>query len=85
MSLLPLRRLLFPLLLLIAAFALRETIPRLDPIYQPLLGRLPYVMLGIVIAFCVYFNRSRLFTAALAFLLIYHLVHVKLQVSLVTL
>lgn len=77
-----LRRLFFPLLLLSTAFALRETVPLLDPAYQVLLGRFPYVTLGIVLAFCAYFNRSCLFTATLMFLIIYYLIHVKLQVSL---
>ena len=54
----------------------------LNPLYQPLLDRLPYVMLAIVLAFCIYFNRSRLFTATLAFLVIYYLINVSLQVPL---
>ena len=82
MSQSPLRRLLFPFILVIATVLLRKHILLLEPDYQKLLAGLPYVMLGLAMALCVYFNRARTFTAALVFLVIYYLTLKELQMSL---
>lgn len=76
------RRLLFPFILIIAAALLRITAPDIEPVYQRLLEGLPYVLLGLAGALCVYFDRARAFTAALTFLTVYYLIQTRLQTSL---
>jgi len=76
------RRILFPLVLIGPALLLRKAAMGTDPLYQPLLGAVPYVTLGLAGALCVYFHRAREFTAALALLVVYYLVQVELQASL---
>ncbi|MGH8119233.1 MAG: GGDEF domain-containing protein, partial [Gammaproteobacteria bacterium] len=77
------RRLLFPLVLIVGALLLRKAAPGIEPYYQPLLGALPYVTLGLAGALCFYFHRAREFTAALALLVVYYLIQMELQTSLV--
>lgn len=76
------RRLLFPFILIIAAALLRITAPDIEPVYQRLLEGLPYVLLGLAGALCVYFDRARAFTAACALLVVYYLIQTRLQTSL---
>ena len=79
MSFYPLRRLLIPVILIIAAVLVRIFIPGLDPDYQQLLVSLPYVTLGLALLFCNFYNRARLFTVTLALVLIYYLIQAELQ------
>lgn len=76
MSLLPLRRLLAPLLLLLAAWLLRE---KLLFSYRQLLDWLPYGGLGLAMLLCFFYSRARLFTLAFALLLAYWLIDTQLQ------
>ena len=76
------RRLTIPFILIAAAFLLRKALPVVEPVYQQLLEALPYVTLGMPAALCVYFNRARAFTAALALLVIYYFIQAGLQMSL---
>jgi len=73
------RRLLFPFILIIAAVLLRKAALDIEPVYQRLLEGLPYVVLSLAGALCVYFNRARAFTAALTFLTVYYLIQTNLQ------
>ena len=82
MSFLPLRRLIVPAALLIAAVVLRDTVIEIKPVYGQLLVWLPSLTLGIAIALCVYFNHSRLFTATLALLIAYYLIQTQLQTAI---
>lgn len=82
MSLRPLRRLLIPFVLIIIAIYLREPATHLDPVYQQLLNWLPYITLGIASFLCAYYNRSRLLTLSLIFIITYYLIQYGLQVSL---
>lgn len=82
MSFFPLRRLFFPIILIVVAVLLRGSVPGFNPDYQHLLNWLPYVTLGLGLALCVYYNRARLFTVSLVSLFIYYLIQVELQSSL---
>lgn len=82
MLLITLRRLAFPCLLLFVALFLREPSTNIDPAYQTLLVKLPYITLGVALIFSVYYNRCRHFTTALTMLLAYFLIQVYLQTSL---
>ncbi|OGT33274.1 MAG: hypothetical protein A2W28_05125 [Gammaproteobacteria bacterium RBG_16_51_14] len=82
MLLSPLTRLGIPLVLLIAAVALLDRVSAIEPVYGRLLLWLPYLTFGIAIALSIFFNRARLFTAALAVLVSYGLIHTQLQTSL---
>lgn len=75
-------RLLLPIILIVAALLLRKAALGINPLYQPLLGALPYVTLGLAGALCVYFHRAREFTAVFAMLVVYYLIQVELQTSL---
>lgn len=78
----PLRRLIVPVVLLIAAAVFRERAPPLSPVYVQLLDWLPYITLGISMGLCAFFNRSRPFTAALSLITVYWIIRMELQVSL---
>ncbi len=84
MNLLPLRKLLIQIILLIAAIASRNFIVNQYAIYGQLLGLMPYVVLSITMMICAHYNRSRLFTASLALLICYILIQSQLQTSLST-
>jgi diguanylate cyclase (GGDEF)-like protein len=71
MTLSPLRRLAVPLILIVVALLLRSHWQELDPAYRKLAHWLPYITLGMAGALCLFFDRSRLFTAALALLVAY--------------
>ncbi|HEX5057415.1 MAG TPA: GGDEF domain-containing protein [Gammaproteobacteria bacterium] len=77
MLLFPLLRLMVPLLMLPAVWLLRE--PLLRPAYRPLLDLLPYAGLMLAMALCLFYNRARLFTLALALLTAYWLIDAQLQ------
>lgn len=68
MPLTPLRRLIIPVLLLVLALILRAHVLETDPAYHRLLRLLPLVLLGSAAALSVFFNRARLFAAALLLL-----------------
>ena len=82
MTLSPLRRLIVPLLLLAGAGVLQDQCRGLAPVYLHLLDWLPYVTLVIAMVLSAWFNQSRLFTATLAMLAIYHFIRTDLQVAL---
>ena len=82
MFLQPYRRLFVPVVLLVIALVLREQIDRLDTDQQQLLVWLPYVTLGIATLLSVYYNRVRLFTLSLVFIIAYYIARYELQVSL---
>jgi len=82
MNLTPLRRLIIPILLLAGAGVLRDMSSGLPQVYLQLLDMLPYVTLAIALGLSAWFNQSRLFTATLAMLVMYHFIHAELQVSL---
>jgi GGDEF domain-containing protein len=82
MSFYPLRRLYVPLLLLAAAALARGQIGKLAPVYQLAIEWLPYIMLGMALALSTFFNRSRLFTAALGLLALYLVIRLELQTNL---
>ena len=82
MSLFPLRRLIVPILLLVAAAVFLPQTRNLAPVYLQLLDWVPYVSLIIALALSAFFNQSRLFTASLAMAAIYHLIRTVLQVPL---
>ena len=71
MTLSPLRRLVLPLILIVAALMLRSHWQELDPAYRKLVHWLPYLTLGMAAALCLFFDRSRLFTAALVLIAAY--------------
>ncbi len=79
MLLLPLRRLIAPLGLLLGAWLLREQLPLLKPAYRLLLDWLPYTGLGLALLLCYIYNRARLFTLASGLLLSYWLIDTQLQ------
>lgn len=76
------RRLIIPVFLLIVAGALRDKVAALQPAYVQIIQYLPYILFAIVAVLCIYYNRARLFTAALSFLLIYYLIQTQLQTTL---
>lgn len=82
MSLYPLRRLYVPLILLAIAAVSRSHIGELAPAYQNVIEWLPYVTLGIALALSAFFNRSRLFTAALGLLAFYIVIRLQLETPL---
>lgn len=82
MTLFPLRRLIVPALLLVAAAILRGLSGDLAPVYQQLLHGLPYVTLPIALVLSAWFNQSRLFAATLVMLVIYYFIRAELQVPL---
>jgi diguanylate cyclase (GGDEF)-like protein len=77
-----LRRLLGPAVLLVSALLLRPYVDRLESAYQQLINYAPYVLLVVVSALCVYYNRSRLFAAVLSLFLLYYLIQTQLQSAL---
>jgi diguanylate cyclase (GGDEF)-like protein len=77
--LLPLRRLLVPLILLCGAWLLKERLLLLEPVYRQLLDWLPYAGLGLALLLCFFYNRARLFTLAFGLLLVYWLIDTRLQ------
>src|SRR5688500_11729736 len=77
--LLPLRRLLVPLVLLCGAWLLREQLSLLKPAYRQLLDWLPYAGFGLALLLCFFYNRARLFTLAFGLLLAYWLIDSQLQ------
>ncbi len=77
-----LRRLISPVVLLLAATVLRQEVTTLSTAYQQLMSYLPYVLLAVVLALCLYYHRSRLFTATLSLLVIYYLIQTRLQTAL---
>jgi diguanylate cyclase (GGDEF)-like protein len=79
MLLLPLRRLIVPLVLLLGAWLLRERLLLIDPAYRSLLDMLPYAGFGLAMALSFFYNRARLFTLALALLSVYWLIDTQLQ------
>ena len=66
----PLRRLLVPVILITLALMLRSHWHELVPAYSKLAHWLPYVTLGAAAALAMFFDRVRLFTAALILLVI---------------
>jgi diguanylate cyclase (GGDEF)-like protein len=82
MSFYPLRRLIIPFVLLIAAIVIRGTVAGLEDIYLHLLDWLPYLTLGIVLIMCAYYGTARVFTAALTLAVAYFLIQSQLQVAL---
>ena len=82
MTLLPLRRLIVPILLLVAAAVILSQTRNLAPVYLQLFDWLPYVTLVIALSLSTFFNQSRLFTASLAVAVLYHIIRTGLQVSL---
>jgi len=83
MPLYPLRRLIIPVALLVAAAVLRPRAAGLDTAYLKLLDLAPYLSLGIVLLMCAYYKTSRVFAAALALVVVYFFVQSQLQVALV--
>ena len=81
-SLYPLRRLYVPLVLLAIAAVSRSHISELAPAYQNVIEWLPYVTLGIALALAAFFNRSRVFTAALGLLALYIVIRLQLETPL---
>ncbi len=79
----PLRRLILPLLLLVAAIWLRPHAAALRPVYLTLLDFLPYVTLVLAALLSTYFNHSRRFTASLFLIAVYTVVLFQLQSSLI--
>lgn len=77
-----LRRLFLPVVLLITALFVRESVAGLSTEYQQLLYWMPYVALGIAMLLCIYYNHARLFTITLVLLLVYYLVCMELQTTL---
>ncbi len=77
-----LRKLLFPVSLLLLGLLLRPHLMDLDAVYHSLLIWLPYASLGATLLLCIFFNDSRLFTASLAMMLAYYLVQTWLQTAL---
>ena len=71
MILSPLRRLVVPVILIVAALMLRSHWQELDPAYRKLAHGLPYLTLGMAAALCLFFDRSRLLTAALVLIAAY--------------
>ena len=67
----PLRRLLVPAILIVLALMLRSHWRELDPAYQELAYWLPFIMLGMAGTLCWFFDRSRLFAAALVLVAAY--------------
>ncbi len=82
MSLSNLRRLISPLVLLLGAGVLRHYADGLQPVYLELIQYAPYVLLAVILALCVYYNRSRLFIATLSLLVVYYLIQTQLQTTL---
>ena len=71
MTVSPLRRLLVPIILIVLALLLRSHWRELGPAYSKLAHWLPYFTLGAAGALCLYFDRARLFTAALVLLVVF--------------
>ncbi len=76
----PLRRLLFPGVLLAAGLAVYFFSPESGP--ESLPDWLPYALLAMVLALSGYNGHARTFAAGLALLIVYYIVVQKLQVSL---
>lgn len=76
------RRLIIPVVLLIVASTLRDKVATLQPAYGQLMQYMPYILFAVVAALSLYYNRARLFTAALSLLLIYYLIQTQLQTTL---
>jgi diguanylate cyclase (GGDEF)-like protein len=55
----------------------------LELAYLQLLQYAPYALLIVVSILCIYYNRSRLFTASLSLVLIYYLIQTQLQSALI--
>ncbi|MBI1731716.1 MAG: GGDEF domain-containing protein [Gammaproteobacteria bacterium] len=68
MTLTPLRRLLVPMILLVAALVFRSRWAEVDAAYQHLVRWLPLATLGVAAGLGAFFNRARLLAAALTLL-----------------
>ena len=77
-----LRKLINPIIVLLACLVLRPYASTLQPAYMQMLQTAPYLLLGVVAALSSYYNRSRLFIAALSILVIYFLIQTQLQSTL---
>ena len=82
MNISALRRLIIPIILLVAAIVLREYVVKLDKVYVQLLVYAPYVLLALTMALCWFYNRARLFTVAVVLGISYWIINTKLQASL---
>jgi len=82
MSFYGLRRLYVPLALLVVAAVSRKHITDLAPAYQQVIEWLPYITLGIALALSAFFNKSRIFTAALGLLALYIVIRWQLDAPL---
>jgi len=82
MSFYGLRRLYVPLALLVVAAVSRGHITDLAPAYQQVIEWLPYITLGIALALSAFFNKSRIFTAALGLLALYLVIRWQLDAPL---
>lgn len=78
----PLRRLIVPIVLLTAAGFLLNQWPELRPVYTSLLLWLPYLTLAAALLLAAFYNRGRLFVAALLLALAYWLIRAELQAPL---
>jgi len=78
----PMRKLVLPVTLLLAALLLRNRVIGLYNTYGQLLEWLPYSSLIIALLLCAFFNSSRLFTASLSLLVAYILIQTQLQTAL---
>ncbi|MEX2525510.1 MAG: GGDEF domain-containing protein [Gammaproteobacteria bacterium] len=82
MSLTPLRRLIFPCILLVIALVLYYAVPETPGELKGILDWLPYASLGMALALSGYNGHARPFAIAASLLIIYYLVTNRLQVSL---
>ena len=78
----PLRKLIIPMILLIAAILLRTEMLELYPAYGQLFEWLPHLIFTCALVFCASFNLSRPFTIIITLLLVYILIQTQLQMSL---
>ena len=85
LTLKPLLRLIFPLLILALSFYALGKATLLNNHYLLLLSLLPYAVFALVLGLAHYFNRSRFFSAALLLSGAYWLIQAHLQTSLVEL
>jgi diguanylate cyclase (GGDEF)-like protein len=77
-----LRRITIPLVLFVLALFLRGYSEKMPTAYVGLVLQLPFVLLFIVSALCIYYNRSRLFVSCLTLGLIFYLIQTQLQSTL---
>ena len=77
-----LRRIIIPLVLFVIAMFLRDYTEKMPVAYVGLINQLPFVLLFVVSALCIYYNRSRLFVSCLTLGLIFYLIQTQLQSTL---